>query len=132
MSRLRRVAFSSSLESLMMGNLWMRKTFEPRLATRLAKYSFIPLISATTRIRVETERMTPSSIRNERSLWARMVCSAMSAGSRKKCPRDSRRCSEEEAITLCRRDLSFIVRTGAKFFEYLYGPGRWKVAGITC
>ena len=83
MSRLRRSAFTKASESLMIPSLLMTNTFEPRLATRSAKYWFMPLMRATTRIRVETERMTPSRTRNERSLWARMVCSAMSAGSRK-------------------------------------------------
>src|SRR5579872_428480 len=40
----------------------------------------------TTTIRVETERMTPSKVRNERSLCVRSVSSAISAGSRNDTP----------------------------------------------
>src|SRR5437868_2301082 len=60
-----------------------RKTFEPMLATRCAMYRLMPEISDTTMIRVETDRMMPSSIRADRSLCARIVSNAISAGSRK-------------------------------------------------
>src|SRR5271157_741838 len=99
MSRLRRSALIWSCQSVTMPILLMRKTFEPRLATRCAKYRFMPLISATTRISVETERMMPSRVRNERSLWARIVCRAISADSRKKWPRDNFRGCGVESMT---------------------------------
>src|SRR3954463_14266829 len=68
-------------------NCETRKTSEPMLATRSAMYLLVPLMSATTRIRVETDRMMPSNIRNERSLCVRMVSKAMAAGSRMERPR---------------------------------------------
>src|SRR3954447_1328154 len=49
-------------------------------------YWLVPRINDTTMISVETERMMPSSIRNERSLWARKVLSATNTGSRTENP----------------------------------------------
>src|SRR5215813_4333717 len=41
----------------------------------------------TTTIKVDTDRITPSSVRNERSLWERRVSSAIRAGSLSDTPR---------------------------------------------
>src|SRR5215469_6534889 len=71
----------------MSGKRVSRNTLEPRLATRSAMYLFTPEIKEITTISVETERMMPSSIRNERILCWRMVSSAMPTGSRNSTPR---------------------------------------------
>src|SRR5271167_900264 len=112
-SRLRRSALIRSCQSVTMPVLSTRKTLEPKLATRWAKYRFIPLISAITRISVETERMIPSRVRNERSLWARMVCSAISAASRRKC-RERRRVRFWGLESIDARVLSLLYAAGAR------------------
>src|SRR5215472_8671980 len=71
----------------MSGKRVNRNTLEPRLATRSAMYLFTPEISEITTMRVETERMMPSSIRKERILCCRNVSSATPTGSRSSTPR---------------------------------------------
>src|SRR5579859_7635237 len=72
-----------------MGKRLTRKTLEPKLATLSATYLFAPCTMETTMISVETERMTPSSVKNDRSLWERRVSSAISTGSLSETPRRS-------------------------------------------
>src|ERR1700720_3827923 len=83
MGLLRRVAFTNSLVSGMIGKRRTKNTFDPRFATRLATYRFTPEISATTMINVETESTIPNNIRKERSLCERSVSRATKIGSRK-------------------------------------------------
>src|SRR5580658_2406809 len=80
---LRRLALTCAVTSVRIGKRETRKTFEPRFATRSAMYKFTPDISDTTRISVETERMIPISIRNDRSLCSHKVASATAIGSRR-------------------------------------------------
>src|SRR5215469_2750856 len=79
---LRRVAFTYSSTSVMIGKRVRRKTLEPMLATRSAMYWLTPEMRAMTTMRVDTERMIPRSIRKERILWARRVSIATLTGSR--------------------------------------------------
>src|SRR5215472_114985 len=65
-----------------------RKTLAPQLATLSATYLLVPLTTEVTTIRVETERITPSRVRNDRSLCVRSVSSAISIGSLSEAPRD--------------------------------------------
>src|ERR1700720_3571452 len=83
MGLLRRVAFTNSLVSGMIGKRRTKNTFDPRFATRLATYRFTPEISATTMINVETESTIPSNIRKERNLCERSVSRATKIGSRR-------------------------------------------------
>src|SRR5258708_26234761 len=66
---------------VVMGKRITRNTYDPKLATLSATYLLVPSIMDTTTIRVETDRITPSSVRKERSLWARRVSSAIIIGS---------------------------------------------------
>src|SRR5689334_23462589 len=66
---------------VMMGKRITRNTLEPKLATFSATYLLAPCTIETTTISVDTERITPSNVKNERSLWARNVSRAIIAGS---------------------------------------------------
>src|SRR5260370_7050802 len=71
----------------MRGNCSTRKTLAPKLATLSATYLLVPFTTDVTTMRVETERMTPSNVRNDRSLSARRVSTAISLGSLRYIPR---------------------------------------------
>src|SRR5260370_3791815 len=73
---------------VMRGNCSTRKTLAPKLATLSATYLLVPFTTDVTTMRVETERMTPSNVRNDRTLCARRVSSAISIGSLREIPRD--------------------------------------------
>src|SRR5579864_2220270 len=66
-----------------MGYWVTRNTLAPKLATRSEMYWLVPRIMETTTINVATERITPSRVRKERSLWVRKVSRAIKAGSRR-------------------------------------------------
>src|SRR5262249_5147497 len=69
------------------GKRMTRKTLDPKLATFSATYLLAPCTMETTTMSVETERMTPSSVKNDRSLCARSVSRAIMAGSLSEMPR---------------------------------------------
>src|SRR5262249_6873012 len=82
-----RESFTNCSALVIRGKRMTRKTLEPKLATFSATYLFAPCTMDTTTISVETDRMTPSRVRNERSLCARSVSRAIMAGSLSEMPR---------------------------------------------
>ena len=72
-------AYCSAL--VIRGKRITRKTLEPKLATFSATYLLAPFTMETTTISVETDRMMPSRVKNDRSLCARSVSRAIMAGS---------------------------------------------------
>src|ERR1035438_5849231 len=74
--RLRFWAATQSFKLLMIPKRLTENTFEPRLARWSAMYRSMPSITLTTAINVQTEMITPSSVRKERSLWLRSVSKA--------------------------------------------------------
>src|SRR4051812_33079798 len=83
MFRLRRMALVKSSAFVITPKRFSRKTLAPMFATRFWMYMFVPLIKATTVINAATDKMIPSSVRNDRILCARKVLSATEMGSRK-------------------------------------------------
>src|SRR5581483_754169 len=76
-----RFSFTTISWLVMIGKRITRKTLEPKFATLSATYLLVPSTMETTTIRVATERITPSRVRKERSLWVRSVSKAISIGS---------------------------------------------------
>src|SRR5258708_4469892 len=71
----------NSSKLVIRGKRVILKTLAPKFATLSEMYRFVPSIMETTTISVETERITPSSVRNDRSLCVRNVSRAIKAGS---------------------------------------------------
>src|SRR5258708_28929358 len=78
-----RDSLTNCSELVTRGNRCTRKTLEPKLAILSATYLLVASTIETTTIRVATARIIPSRVRNDRSLWARRVSSAILAGSLK-------------------------------------------------
>src|SRR5216683_4300747 len=78
-----RESLTNCSELVTRGKRCTRKTLEPKLAILSATYLLVPSTIDTTTIRVATARIIPSRVRNDRSLWARRVSSAILAGSLK-------------------------------------------------
>src|SRR5579864_993737 len=76
-----RDSFIKASALVMIGNRSTRKTLDPKLATLSETYLLAPCTMETTMISVETDKITPSRVKNERSLWVRRVSSAISTGS---------------------------------------------------
>src|ERR1041385_593843 len=82
-----RESFTNCSALVISGKRITRKTLEPKLATFSATYLLAPCTMETTMIKVETERITPSRVRKERSLCERNVSRAIIIGSFKETPR---------------------------------------------
>src|SRR5438270_919392 len=95
-----RESFTNCSALVIRGKRMIRKTLEPKLATFSATYLLAPCTMETTMIKVETERITPRSVRNDRSLWERKVSSAISIGSLKDTPRRGDRSVPCPAVAL--------------------------------
>src|SRR5947209_2987705 len=96
-----RESFTNCSALVIRGKRITRKTLEPKLATFSATYRLAPCTMETTMIKVETERITPRSVRNDRSLCERKVSSAISIGSLKDTPRRDNRSVPCPAVALC-------------------------------
>src|SRR6476619_3665360 len=84
----------------MSGKREIRKTLEPKLATLSATYLLAPCTIETTIIKVETERITPRSVRNDLNLWVRKVSRAISIGSLSDTGRRAERTTPCSVVTL--------------------------------
>src|SRR5438270_12218018 len=96
-----RESFTNCSALVISGKRITRKTLEPKLATLSETYLLAPCTMETTMIKVETERITPRSVRNDRSLWERKVSSAISIGSLNDTPRRADRSGPCSAVALC-------------------------------
>src|SRR6185312_14520849 len=96
-----RESFTNSSALVIIGKRMTRKTFEPKLATFSATYLLAPCTMETTIIKVETDRITPSRVRKDRSLCERKVSKAIIIGSFRDTLRRDDRSTPWSAVAVC-------------------------------
>src|SRR5215472_10168041 len=102
---LERESLTNSSALVMRGKRMTKKTLEPKLATFSATYLFAPCTMETTMIKVETDKITPSRVRNDRSLCDRKVSRAIIIGSFKDTRRRCDRSTPWTAVATTLRDV---------------------------